>query len=567
MSKHRPCDICVTVSFGTADADAQAFADWWGAECGNEAARNRGARARLLLGHSVLRHITASSDLEQHAAPSTDASIQRQRQDEAWARTIAAHEAELSCERARSQVLEQQLANATQRLVAAMEASAEDMRSQQARVDDALSIARARLECESANLHAAREAAMATLDGDRKRMQDALEEERARLHSHYAALTSRSADASEGQRALVTLMAQMDARDADMRAHITQLTSSTYNAEILRLREELSAAKSDNDRLMGCNHVKGVVGEARVMMALQRALPEWAFVDTSAKGAESDFHMVGAQGEVLAVEVKNKGIVTAGDVEKSLRDVRELHERIGSRLVGYLFVSLRSRNIPRKGALAMETAHGVPVLWFGMDGEGGVTATAARDEADMGRAAKLLIDVGRVCLGRGGGEEGQDAQKQNQDSAKTALLLQQMSALLQRLDSARRVVYNMQDAINTARRHAESVAKLVDAAFQEAETHVRAHALTPPTLNAADSTAGGSTTDACPLSTAGSSTTDACPLSTAGGSNTGQSTDTMWTCAHCSRAFKSSQALAGHSRACRRQRGQRGQRGPHGTAA
>lgn len=536
-----------------ADADTAALAAWWAALEGDEAQRASGLRARAVLGHAVLRQAegalvqeTRGEAAEQHRA------LALAREAE-WERAAAAQAAELQAERARALQLERQLAGAAQRLGEELEAAArrevEAARAQQARLDEALARARAQADEERARMRAAHDAAVR-----------AVEEERGRLNAHYTAMAARAADAAEGHRALSSVLSQLDARDADLRAHVAQLATSAQAGELQRLRDALAAAQADNDRLRGCNHVKGALGEARVMGALQRAFPDWAFVDTSARGAESDFHMTGAAGEVLAVEVKNKGVVTAGDVEKSLRDVRELQERLGARLVGYLFVSVRSRNIPRKGGLALEAAHGVPVLWYGMD-EAPDADVAARDDADMARAAGLLLDVGRACLGRGGGGEG-GAEGGAECRARMAAMVRQVGGMLQRLDRARTSATGMRNALSLARRHADEVAVQVDAAFQDAEAFVRTFSCGESERGSeAVAVAGVSAGAGASASTGASASASTGASATSSASDDGGDSDAApppppqqqqeFVCEGCGRPFGTARGLSRHWYACR----------------
>lgn len=496
-----------TIELDVTRPDDAALAWWYSdaASSGVPADRLRAElRTRMVVGHAVLKH--ADSRLE------SDARAQAEATDAAWMARLEQQREALEKEhaeerqrlRARVEALDRELAGYADRLRAVVEEmsrkQADDWSARQSRIDD-------------------------ELNRVRERTTIAFEEERARLHAAYAELCARAGEAGDTRTALTVLASRLDARDAEIRAQVSRIADAAHSAEVARMRDALSQLQSENERLRGSNHVKGARGEAAAMASLRRAFPDRVFLDTSARGAESDFHMVDAEGGVLAVEVKNKAVVTAGDVDKSMRDVRELLERLGGRLVGYLFVSLRTRNIPRKGALALEAVHGVPVMWYGLDG--GVLleddAGICRDAEDLARCARVLLDVGR-CMGRGGAESdsgGADGSSgSSSDAAVVSAMLGAVANHLHRMDGVRRAVSAVGDSISSARRHLASLSALVDTGFRELEACLRASGLPLPREPAEVPTRDDRTDD-----------TVACPK--------------------CMRVFGSRQALGGHSRACR----------------
>ena len=99
---------------------------------------------------------------------------------------------------------------------------------------------------------------------------------------------------------------------------------------------------------------------------LASAFPDCEIVDKSSTAAESDVHVIRPNGDFIAIECKNKNSITIQDVEKSMRDIAFLRDKYGGHFIGYLFISLRSTNIPRKGAGTLEVFDdSVPVYWYG----------------------------------------------------------------------------------------------------------------------------------------------------------------------------------------------------------
>lgn len=405
------------IEFDTCGAPAEAaFASWLlveqGATLGCNGSLIANIRCRLIAGHAAMDALPAGTQLQSgtktQAAPLQDAVCQ-----------TALRDAEERAARAESRAREAE-ADCTTRLVAAQ------------------------LDADARVQRADERAARVMRDAD---------DARARAFAEAGGLSS-------GAR-----LAELQAAVACLAGSVERMTAGTRSAEEARLGMELAAAVAECERLRGCNHVKGALGEAAVMTALQEAFPSWAFLDTSAKGAQSDFHMTSPCGaHIVAVEVKNKATVTSGDVDKSVRDVGELADRLGGRLVGYVFVSLRSRNIPRKGALAVERVSGVPVMWYGAElpnpGMGmGVAG------AELARFVQLLVDIGLVLAA--------DSALPAQAEAERRPLLAHVDVHLRRLDTMRRAVDALQDAATTARKQAAVLAASLDAAYRELQAGVR----------------------------------------------------------------------------------------------
>lgn len=145
-------------------------------------------------------------------------------------------------------------------------------------------------------------------------------------------------------------------------------SSKATTSELLKnLRdEEISALQAQIAALKGSNFSKGILGEGLVRQWLSDAFDDCEIIDKSGCAAESDIHVVKPNGDFIAVECKNKTQITNQDVDKSMRDITFLKEKYGARFVGYVFVSLRSINIPKKGSGCLEIVDDrIPVYWYG----------------------------------------------------------------------------------------------------------------------------------------------------------------------------------------------------------
>jgi hypothetical protein len=376
---------------------------------------------------------------------------------------------------------------------------------------------------------------------------DRLSEERARMASQQADILTRLADVAEARGRLeareaesraraeareAEARARAEAREADAHSRLESKLAGIHSEEVRKLRTEL-------DRLKGTNHVKGIEGETSVSSAIRGVHPfdSWTFVDTSGSAGSSDFHMVSPTGETLVVEVKNKITVTAGDVSKSQRDVAELKDRLGDAFLGYLFVSLRCRSIPGKGALNLEvpTSQSVPILWCGLE------ETEAEDTTrDVVRATRLLVEFGRVlatsrrsiaayssaaAAHHDASSDSVEQREREERRKKTESDLEEaiakLNSQLQQLDEMRKIAARLSESASVTRRHAASMQSAIDAAFM--------------TLDAYRVALGASSSSSSPTTTAESVSAAAAAFE----------------CSICGKVCTSKNGLSNHARSCK----------------
>jgi hypothetical protein len=477
---------------------------------------------RLVLGHRVLQltrgHRQRRQQQQQQQHADGEAGALQRRLDAAQLELVAERERALSEHAAERERALSELAAERERALSEHAAERERALSElAAERERAAELGRA-LERERAELAFAAERQVEAERARAAERERALERERAaeraraaeehaailaRTGQEHSAMMARLADVGDAGGRLSAAVARIDGRDGELRAMIGQLGNSLHSAEVQRLRAEL-------ERLRGSNHVKGARGEAAVMAAMRDAFDSWSFADTSSRGSESDFHMTSPTGEVVVVEVKNKATVTAADVAKSLRDVAELAERMGSALLAYVFVSLRSVSIPGKGALLLELQrHGVAVVWCGVEppaeglacGEAdGLLLLDAGRARDVVRAARTAIDVGRAvarllppppssscCPAAEPGQEQEQEQEQQQLQQQQQQQLQRRLAEAQaaagraavrindhlsRIDGMRRVAARLEESVSATRRHVATLNNGIDAAFRDLDAFV-----------------------------------------------------------------------------------------------
>jgi uncharacterized protein YkvS len=191
-------------------------------------------------------------------------------------------------------------------------------------------------------------------------------------------------------------------KEARNQAKIEMLTQEldrykNDNYEIKHLKSMVKERENEIAKMKMCNTMKGNLGESLVRELLSKQMTMHEIQDMSACGGMSDMHLVNHKNERIVVECKNKHTIALSDVEKSLRDIECLVEEFGDKFVGYLFVSIRSCNIPRKGEFYIEYIKGRPILWYGMDVESNESY-----EKEFGNVIKIM---NRLCLLFKGGED------------------------------------------------------------------------------------------------------------------------------------------------------------------
>lgn len=159
--------------------------------------------------------------------------------------------------------------------------------------------------------------------------------------------------------------ASIASKESEIRTLHEQIAANLRCNEMRRLEDAIKERDTVIAQLRNTNHCKGMHGESAVKEALAAAFPDHAVLDTSSTAAESDIHLINRQDEIIAIECKYKATITLQDVEKSVRDVSFLQSKYGERFIGYMFLSLRTVNIPRKGSAAFEVIADVPVVWYG----------------------------------------------------------------------------------------------------------------------------------------------------------------------------------------------------------
>ena len=191
------------------------------------------------------------------------------------------------------------------------------------------------------------------------------------------ALKTRHASDLEGYKHNVWID-KYEALSKEYNEYIKQNLSNQKDKEIQSLKIEIVQLKNSN-------MVKGNQGEQTLFSILTKHFTNYEIVNTSAQTSMSDIHMIDKNNNIIAIESKNKAIVTAQDVAKSLTDIKTLNAKFQDKFIAYLFVSIRSSNIPKKGDLYFEIVENKPVIWYGCSPD-----SADCLEMDVVKLVKLL---------------------------------------------------------------------------------------------------------------------------------------------------------------------------------
>jgi hypothetical protein len=136
---------------------------------------------------------------------------------------------------------------------------------------------------------------------------------------------------------------------------------------VTTLKDTITKLKTELDIVKNTNAYKGSQGEQCIKDILCKQFLDCDVQDTSKKGGQSDIHLITKEGYVIAIESKNKAKITSEDVEKSYSDLKILAKQYGSKLIGYVFISHRTQNIPKKGNMHFERVDNLPLVWYGVE--------------------------------------------------------------------------------------------------------------------------------------------------------------------------------------------------------
>jgi hypothetical protein len=128
---------------------------------------------------------------------------------------------------------------------------------------------------------------------------------------------------------------------------------------------EIQTLKSQLTVFQNTNIYKGEQGEKTINNILLNNFIGYEIKDTSSQTNFADIHLIDRNGFLIAIESKNKAVISTQDVSKSQKDIINLKAKFQDKFIGYVFISLRSPNIPKKGDIYYELIENIPTIWYG----------------------------------------------------------------------------------------------------------------------------------------------------------------------------------------------------------
>ena len=220
-------------------------------------------------------------------------------------------------------------------------------------------------------------------------------------------------------------------------------TSGSHRAQVSQLESLLTDARAEMNILKRSNAGKGNLGEFAIGQFVRSAYPSFEVLNTGKQDASCDLHVrVNEEQRYFAVESKNKIEVTKGDIDKFYRDCECLS--LSNKFMGAVFVSLRSRNIPGKGAFSLEFDKDMrPLIFAGFEDPSDLTF--------LKHCIDLLIEVSMKCSGLDRGNDVRD----------------RLAPLVKRVSSLRKEIDGIKECAGKIGKSCDSIYAAVTHVFDE----------------------------------------------------------------------------------------------------
>lgn len=153
---------------------------------------------------------------------------------------------------------------------------------------------------------------------------------------------------------------------------LQEVVNRLQSDEVNRLQVSLREREQEITLLRHSNATKGTQGEQLVGCMLREAFPDYEIVDTSSRPHAADIEIIDPhRGNArVIIECKSKRCVDRKDLNRFMSDIRTQQTEAGS-VIGAVFVSTQSSNIPGKGPVSVEIAADINlcVLFLGYETE------------------------------------------------------------------------------------------------------------------------------------------------------------------------------------------------------
>ena len=159
----------------------------------------------------------------------------------------------------------------------------------------------------------------------------------------------------------------------ELEKSIRLLVAEFKDGEIQRIKHQLQEKEYELRTLKSTNAAKGIIGESLIINTLRNNFTEYSINHTGNIAHQCDVHMTDEDGNIIAFESKLKSSITKMDIEKFYNDITHLaeSETQDSKIIGGMFVSICSPNIPYKGSIHLEKMElkcnqkNIPLIFLG----------------------------------------------------------------------------------------------------------------------------------------------------------------------------------------------------------
>jgi hypothetical protein len=225
-------------------------------------------------------------------------------------------------------------------------------------------------------------------------------------------------------------------QDMNIRHENDKVYRSMYESLLLRnedcsiaiLQKQLEMKDSRIAMLEGTCMGKGNLAEGHLMSLMRNLFDNYSIQDSSSTPASCDIHVYVTDVNFIAVESKNKDVITRGDLDKFVRDIDSLAAKHTDNFVGAIFVSTNSINIPGKGSFTFEIVAKRPVVYI---------AFAGIDRIDpdvVNKSVKMLVQVSAYLM------------KIDQHSGDVQDIITKIQPFVQQIDKANKDVNTIKNA-------------------------------------------------------------------------------------------------------------------------
>lgn len=149
---------------------------------------------------------------------------------------------------------------------------------------------------------------------------------------------------------LSTLLEAAKINTVTLEKKLTDLMENIYSDSVQQLKDAIKQKDIEISCLKSTNTVKGQIGEKMIIDCLKNIFNDVEVNHTGMKAHVCDVHMTFQNNKKIVFESKFKGNIEKRDVDKFYRDIEGLPKDV----IGGVFVSLMSRNIPNKGCINFE---------------------------------------------------------------------------------------------------------------------------------------------------------------------------------------------------------------------